>query len=342
MGSEASAHTGVFATARRKLSRTSVGSLFTSYHAALQRDVQDTFGIPRRDTADSFPGSRSSEHAFDIKLPGPANLRPRSGSSSGVRRSRASSISNRLSFSDVKQTVSNLAARGRTRSASLNSSLPTALLTSSSNALKVPDTGHCVIHPSAKPHENHAWNENGAISYASSSACTGIQGLSASPSLRSSGTHCLIECYATPLGEDNNDTQTLDLDDGVLVPREEIRKGKQPQYERKDDGVDMTAGRRSYFPTVVPWRPTTRDGMSSDSSVWYGLEYALEISKIAGPVFREVEIQHGEYSKSRQAGAALHDQSLVSTQEEENYDQWQAWHEYLEREDICSRLRRVQ
>ncbi|KAI0677000.1 hypothetical protein C8Q78DRAFT_59301 [Trametes maxima] len=337
-GSE-TAHTSIFSTARRRLSRTSIGSLFASSHATLQQDVQDTFGDPRQDVAELSQG-RPPENAFAIKLPNTTNSR--SGPGSSVRRSRASStsISSKFSFSDVKQTVSNLAARGRARSASLTSPLPTASLGSFSGASGIPTSSRCVADSFArKQHEKQAWIEAAAtvplfcVTTMPSSAHNGAIALPTSPGLLSPDGYFPDEYNTTgtmTVGEDEDCTGTYD----DTSFREAIRRGKQARYRLTSNSGDALAFCHGAYGTAS--RPTS-SRVSSDSGVWYGLEYALEISKTPGSDLMKAETYGGEYSKSRRAWEALHNGSVEPARGEDEYERWKAWHECLEREEMSCR-----
>ncbi|KAI0356502.1 hypothetical protein OH77DRAFT_1520023 [Trametes cingulata] len=75
-----------------------------------------------------------------------------------------------------------------------------------------------------------------------------------------------------------------------------------------------------------------------DSEEWFGLGYALEVSKIdvAAPTTQYAE---GQYSKSREAWAILHRPAVDLAREEEDFERWKAWHRRLEEKDNSKHVR---
>ncbi|KAI0771989.1 hypothetical protein BD413DRAFT_547484 [Trametes elegans] len=74
--------------------------------------------------------------------------------------------------------------------------------------------------------------------------------------------------------------------------------------------------------------------VSMDSEGWYGLNYALEISKgCLEPTIYNSRARGGQYSKSREAWEVMCGASqsgLTTVEVEEAYRQWQEWHAQLD------------
>ncbi|CAK5262627.1 unnamed protein product [Mycena citricolor] len=108
----------------------------------------------------------------------------------------------------------------------------------------------------------------------------------------------------------------------------EIKEGKKPERAVNYEPLveDLESPNLDSSVSVVEAHP-------ADASEWYGLEYALELSKRerrASEVPAASDSSIGEYSKSRESWAAIHQGSIHPFLEEEEYHQWQNWHHYLE------------
>ncbi|KAH7930061.1 hypothetical protein BV22DRAFT_86740 [Leucogyrophana mollusca] len=66
---------------------------------------------------------------------------------------------------------------------------------------------------------------------------------------------------------------------------------------------------------------------------WYGLEYTIEISRRDRRPSDNYVPSAGEYSKSRESWALIHQGTVDPCFEDQEYSRWKRWHRYLEKED---------
>ncbi|KAI0363563.1 hypothetical protein BV20DRAFT_975551 [Pilatotrama ljubarskyi] len=321
-------HIGLISAVQRKLSMSSFGSLFAAYRASLQQDLQDTFGDP--DSSKPQPAqldqSSFAVQSFATKLP----ARSRSGSTSAQQsRCRASSVSGGLSFSGLKEAVSNIAARGRARSASLTAVAysPGAGLYASSQSDTIVLATRPVLAPLARLPGASGTHFGGAFNPLASESeyfigyhgCSFPQESGNVCGCESTETCCLREYTADKLHD--------------AAWREEIRKGKRPQFETLPDGRCKPATQNLRAAGQVPTSSgiVSRTSIRGDSGEWCGLGYALQVSKtdhVGVSVAKDA--REGQYSKSREAWAVLH--LGAEGEEEGEYKRWKAWHMQLELE----------
>ncbi|KAF9268372.1 hypothetical protein L218DRAFT_612458 [Marasmius fiardii PR-910] len=120
--------------------------------------------------------------------------------------------------------------------------------------------------------------------------------------------------------------------DSVPVrPSLEIREGKKPErsvcYDTLIDDICSN---------------TSEVSQVDEAEGWYGLEYTLALSvkeRRASETYSYDE-SAGEFSKSRESWAALHQGTIHPFLEDEDYYEWKNWHRRLDREDEKRKYRR--
>ncbi|KAH9951829.1 hypothetical protein B0H21DRAFT_193756 [Amylocystis lapponica] len=296
-------HSSLLTSLRNNLAKSPLGYRFASYHALPQEEFR---GSP--DGADSTEYHiKTNCHEADQQgyLPTPPDTPPHSTPS--LRR-----LSRQLSVTstEVKRVLSGFAGRTRAGSAS-----------SSASASSPPPA--LAISPSRSPSRTVSESRPTSVPPAT------MDGLS-SMLRQPIDAECITEDVSS---------RTPSSPEVPSGHQSRIAQGKRPQrascYDSRnaDVGQDSPPSQTNVSGELAEASPAS-DG--SDAAEWQGLEYALELSrcerrKSAEPAASSEAV--GEYSKSREAWAAIHscgNAGFMFGDQAEPYLEWKKWHEHLE------------
>ncbi|KAH7916112.1 hypothetical protein BJ138DRAFT_686734 [Hygrophoropsis aurantiaca] len=104
----------------------------------------------------------------------------------------------------------------------------------------------------------------------------------------------------------------------------EIKKGKEPERSCLDALIE------DVLPSQEGFNAPSIDDSGDE---WCGLEYTLEISRKDLRPSESNAPSIGEYSKSRESWALIHQGAVDPYFEDQEYYRWKRWHRYLEKEE---------